>query len=402
MLNPSLALLASIAGILILLRLKLHPGLAIFIGSLIISLLVLPPHSVPGLMMRTLLNHQTLKLLAIVASALTLSRLMEVKGLLTSLAATMERIGPRLAMHLVPAVIGLVPMPAGALVSAAALRDLAKRMGLTPERVTFINYWFRHIWEYSLPVYPAIITTSVILSVQLSSVVITLLPMTALAIALGTISSYRMLKPNKSRETKERMSKNIAYNLLRASWPILLLVALVLLGLDAVIAFPLALALLACQQRAKWPKLKKALKYGLDPKILFLLYAIMLYKATIEGSGAAYTLFSDMQNIGLPALTVLAALPFLMGFATGIGMGFVGISLPLLVPFLTLGSELNSYALLLAYTSGYVGVLLSPVHLCLILSAEYFKASLAKVYKYILPPLIAIEAVAVLIYYIAA
>ncbi len=402
MLNPSLALLASIAGILILLRLKLHPGLAIFVGSLIISLLVLPPHSVPGLMMRTLLNHQTLKLLAIVASALTLSRLMEVKGLLTSLAATMERIGPRLAMHLVPAVIGLVPMPAGALVSAAALRDLAKRMGLTPERVTFINYWFRHIWEYSLPVYPAIITTSVILSVQLSSMVITLLPMTALAIALGTISSYRMLKLNKSRETKERMSKNIAYNLLRASWPILLVVALVLLGLDAVIAFPLALALLACQQRAKWPKLKKALKYGLDPKILFLLYAIMLYKATIEGSGAAYTLFSDMQNIGLPALTVLAALPFLMGFATGIGMGFVGISLPLLVPFLTLGSELNSYALLLAYTSGYVGVLLSPVHLCLILSAEYFKASLAKVYKYILPPLIAIEAVAVLIYYIAA
>ncbi|GAH55733.1 unnamed protein product, partial [marine sediment metagenome] len=135
---------------------------------------------------------------------------------------------------------------------------------------------------------------------------------------------------------------------------------------------------------------------------LFLLYVIMLYKATIEGSGAAYTLFSDMQNIGLPALTVLAALPFLMGFATGIGMGFVGISLPLLVPFLTLGSGVNSYALLLAYTSGYVGVLLSPVHLCLILSAEYFKASLAKVYRYILPPLIAIEAVAVFIYYMAA
>jgi len=402
MLNPSPALLASIAGILILLRLKLHPGLAIFVGSLIISLLVLPPHSLPDLMLQTLLNYQTLKLLAIIASALTLSRLMDVKGLLTSLAATMERIGPRLALHLVPAVIGLVPMPAGALVSATALRDLAKRMGLTPEQATFINYWFRHLWEYSLPLYPAIITTSVILSVQLSSVMLTLLPMTALVIALGTVSSYRMLKPNKSRETKERMSKNIAYTLLRASWPILLVVALVLLGLDAVIAFPLTLALLALQQRVKWPESKMALKYGLDPKILFLLYAIMLYKATIEGSDAAYALFSDMQNIGLPALTVLAALPFLMGFATGIGMGFVGISLPLLVPFLTLGSELNSYALLLAYTSGMVGLLLSPVHLCLILSTEYFKASLARVYRYILPPLLAIEAVAVLIYYIAA
>jgi hypothetical protein len=128
----------------------------------------------------------------------------------------------------------------------------------------------------------------------------------------------------------------------------------------------------------------------------------MLFKATIEGAGAAYILFSDMQYIGMPTPVLLALLPFLMGFATGISMGFVGISLPLLVPFITLGSQVNSYALMLVYISGYVGVLLSPLHLCLILSTEYFKASFAKVYKLILPPLLAIEVVVVFIYYIAA
>jgi hypothetical protein len=354
-------------------------------------------------MFDTLIDHQTLTLLVVVASALALSRLMEVKGLLTSLAATMERLGPRLALHLVPATIGLVPMPAGALVSATALRDLANRMGLPPERVTFINYWFRHIWESSLPVYPAIIATSIIMSRQLSSVTLTLLPMTALVIALGTVSSYRMLKQSKRYRTEETMSKrSIVRDLLRASWPILLIVALVLAGVDAVIAFPLALVLLACQQRAKWPELKSALKYGADLRILFLLYAVMLFKATIEGAGAAYALFSDMQHIGLPTPVLLAFLPFLTGFATGISMGFIGISLPLLVPFIALGPQFNSYALILAYISGYVGVLLSPLHLCLILSTEYFKASLAKVYRLILPPLLAIEAVVVLIYYVTA
>ena len=402
MLNPSLALLASIAGILILLRLRVHSGLAVFVGSLIISLLVLPPRFTPGFMLQTLLDYQTLRLLAIIASALTLSRLMEVKGMLTKLAASMERIGPRLAMHLTPAVIGLVPMPAGALVSGTALQDLVKRMGLTPERATFINYWFRHIWEYSLPVYPAIIMVSVILSVQLSSVVTTLLPMTALAIAIGAASSYRILKLKKTQETREKSTGNIAYNLLRASWPVLLLVPLILLGVDAVIAFPATLALLALQQRAKWADLKKALKYGLDPKILFLLYAVMLYKAVIEGSGTASTLFLDMQTIGLPALVILAALPFLIGFAAGASIAVVGIAFPLLVPFMTSDSGINSYALLLAYTSGEAGVLLSPVHLCLILSAEYFKAKLAKVYRYLLPPLLPIEAVAIVIYWIAA
>jgi integral membrane protein (TIGR00529 family) len=403
MISPSVALLASIAGILILIRFKVHPGLAIFAGSLVLALLLLPPRSLPEHMFDTLIDRQTLTLLVVVASALALSRLMEVKGLLTSLAATMERLGPRLAMHLVPATIGLVPMPAGALVSATALRDLANRMGLPSERVTFINYWFRHIWESSLPVYPAIIATSIILSVQLSSVTLTLLPMTALVIALGTVSSYRMLKQSKRYRTQERMSKrSIVYELLRASWPILLIVALVLAGVDAVIAFPLALVLLACQQRAKWPELKTALKYGADLRILFLLYAVMLFKATIEGAGAAYVLFSDMQYVGLPTPVLVAFLPFLTGVATGISMGFVGISLPLLVPFIALGSQVNSYALILAYISGYVGVLLSPLHLCLILSTEYFKASLAKVYRLILPPLLAIEVVAVLIYYIAA
>jgi integral membrane protein (TIGR00529 family) len=306
-------------------------------------------------------------------------------------------------MHLVPATIGLVPMPAGALVSATAVRDLGNRIGLTPERVTFINYWFRHIWEASLPVYPAVIATSVILSVQLSYVTLTLLPMTVLVAVLGTISSYRMLRSSKRFEKGESTSKgSIVRNLLRTSWPILLIVGLVLAGLDAVIVFPLALLLLACQQRARWPELKIALKYGADVQILFLLYAVMLFKTTIEGAGAAYTLFSNMQHIGMPTLVLLAFLPFLIGFATGISMGFVGISLPLLVPFITLGSQVNSSALILAYISGYVGVLLSPLHLCLMLSTQYFKASFTRVYKLMLPPLLATEAVVVFIYCIAA
>ena len=400
MLSPSIALLASIAGILILLRLKVHPGLAIFVGSLIVSLSVLPLHFTPVLMMQALLNYQTLRLLVIIASALTLSSLMEQKGLLAKLAVTMESISPKLALRLIPAVIGLVPMPGGALVSATASRGLVERLGLASEQSTFINYWFRHIWEFSLPVYPAIVITSVLLSLPLSSVVTILSPMTALAIVFGAVLSYAVLK--NIPKTKGKPSGNIAYNLLRASWPILLLVPLILLGLEPMIAFLITLTLLALQQRVKWPQLKEAFKYGLNLKILFLLYAVMLYKTTVESSGTALALFSDMQAIGLPALVVLVALPFLMGFATGIGPAFAGVSFPLLVPFVTSDLGVNSYALLLAYASGMMGVLLSPLHLCLVLSAEYFKANLTRVYKYILPPILLIEAIAVLTYSIAA
>jgi len=400
MLSPSLALLLSIAGILILLRLRVHPGFAIFAGGIILSLLVLPLLSIPPLMLQSLINYQTIRLLVIIASALTLSHLMEQKGLLAELAATLESLGPKLALHFIPAVIGLVPMPAGALVSATASGGIVKRMGLAPEQSTFINFWFRHIWEFSVPAYPAIIITSVLLSVPLSHVVATLSPVTALAIVSGAVLSYWILK--KLPKVKGKPTRNIAYSLLRASWPILILVSSILLGLEAMIAFPLMLILLAVQQKTNWPELKKAFKYGLDPKILFLLYAVMLYKATIESSGAAQAVFSDMQAMGLPALVILVALPLLMGLATGFSIGFAGIALPLLVPYIASDSGIHGYALLLAYTSGMVGLLLSPLHLCLILSAEYFKANLVKVYKYILPPSIMMEAIAILIYYLAS
>ena len=399
MISPSLALLASIAGILILLRLKVHPGFAIFAGSLIVSLLVLPLRSTPPLMLEALWNYQTLRLLVIVATALTLSRLMEEKGLLAKLAATMESVSPKLALHFVPAVIGLVPMPAGALVSATAARGLVTRLGLTPEQSTFINYWFRHIWENFLPVYPAVIATSVILSVPLSSVMATLSPMTGVSVICGGIISYLVLK--KISVTRGRLSRDVAYEFVKAAWPILLIIAAVLLGLEAMIAFPLMLILLAWQQKARWPELRKALKNGLDLKILFLLYAVMLYKTIIEDSGTALSLFSDMQNIGFPTLVILVVLPFLIGFAAGLSMAFVGVAFPLLAPYIVPEAGFNGPALFLAYASGMVGMLLSPLHLCLVLSAAYFKASLARVYRYRLPPVLALAAIAVAVYWIA-
>jgi len=399
MLLPSASLLASITGMLILLRLRLHPGFAIFAGSLIISLLVLPLNETPSILMQSLLNYQTLRLLVIIASALTLSGLMQEKGLLAQLAETLEKIAPKLAVHLIPAVIGFVPMPAGALVSATASHDSLQRLGTTPEQSTFINYWFRHLWEFCLPVYPAIIATSVLLAVPLSSVIMTLLPGTFLAIISGTAVSYTILK--KLPETERKPHKNITYNLLKACWPIILLVLSILLGVDAMVAFPLVLLLLALQQRARWRELVKSLKYGLDPKIMFFLYAVMLYKATIESAGVAVAVFSDMQTVGLPIVVILAALPFLIAFITGNSLAFVGIAFPLLLPSIVSPTGFNNYALLLSYTSGIVGLLLSPLHLCLTLSAEYFKAILSKIYKYILPPSIAIEAIVMLLYYVA-
>ena len=399
--SPSIALLISIACILILLRLKVHPGAAVFAGSIALSLMVLPVLETPRLMLSTITSIQTIRLIGIIICALTLSKLMELRGMLVKLAHTLERVGPKMAMHVVPSVIGMVPMPGGALVSATALKDLVRRLDLSPAQSTYINFWFRHTWELAVPVYPAVIAASVVLSIPLSSVVAIMLPVIPLMAVFGGIVSYRILKEKTSEPGDSLSGRELADDLLRAAWPVVLLVAMVLAGLEAAFAFLIAGILVAVQQRASKSEVLQSLRYGLGLRVLFLLYSVMLYKAIVEQSGAAYGLFADMQSIGMPPSLILIFLPMLIGFATGLSMAFVGISFTLLLPFMMSGGEINGYALFLAYLGGGLGYMVSPLHLCLILSAEFFGARLSDVYKYMVPPMVGVVLVGLIAYILA-
>ncbi len=387
--NPSVSLVLSLALVLILLRLKIGPGPAVFCGSLLLSLLVLPVDETPHLLLRALTDAQTLRLLAIIICALTMSRMMELRGLLTRLANALEGIGPKLAIHVAPAAIGLMPLPGGAVVSAAAVKDLVGHLRLGPVQATFMNFWFRHLCEFATPVYPGIIMAGVFLSVPLSYVLLHLVPMWVLMLVFGLIVSRRILRSSPANGQHRQSPRDITREIFRSAWPVLALFLLVILGLDAAPAFLLTVLALVLQQRLSLPEVETGLRHGFNPRILFLLYAVMLYKNVVESSGAAHALFSEMQAMSMPPFVILTVLPLLIGFATGLTSAMVGISIPLLMPFIVTERGVSGAAFLLAYAAGGLGYLVSPLHLCLVLSAEYFKARLASVYRYLLPPAVA-------------
>ncbi|MCK5213034.1 MAG: DUF401 family protein, partial [Dehalococcoidia bacterium] len=132
------------------------------------------------------------------------------------------------------------------------------------------------------------------------------------------------------------------------------------------------------------------------------LCAVMIFKSVVEASGAAQALFDEMYAFGMPPIVVLIALPMLIGFSTGLSSAMVGISIPLVMPFIAPGGELNGMAFLLAYGAGGLGYLLSPLHLCLILSTEYFNARLLAVYRYLLPPAAVVLTGIIVLYFLFA
>jgi hypothetical protein len=104
----------------------------------------------------------------------------------------------------------------------------------------------------------------------------------------------------------------------------------------------------------------------------------------------------------VPLAFLVIVLPFLVGGLVAITMAFVGSTFPILIALVNAfgqSGHLLDY-LMLAYVSGYAGVMLSPLHLCLILSNEYFNADLPAVYRYILPRALALLAFGIIYFWI--
>jgi hypothetical protein len=71
-------------------------------------------------------------------------------------------------------------------------------------------------------------------------------------------------------------------------------------------------------------------------------------------------------------------LPFFSGLTTGIAVGMVSASFPVVIPLLA--PEEKAAGVLTAFAFGYVGMMLSPIHVCYVVTAEYFHARLPALY----------------------
>ncbi|MCX5719338.1 MAG: DUF401 family protein, partial [Nitrospirae bacterium] len=122
-------------------------------------------------------------------------------------------------------------------------------------------------------------------------------------------------------------------------------------------------------------------KHGFSLDVIILILGVMLFKEAMESSGAVTNLSQFFVKEGIPVLPILFLLPFITGMLTGLTVGFVGSTFPLIISIA--GS--TAVPISFAFASGFLGVLLSPVHICLILTKEYFKADFWGMYKMIIP-----------------
>ncbi len=389
--------------ILILLRLKWNIGYVMILASGLLAIMYLMPLEEVLLTVKsTITDSVTIKLFF----ALTLIRILEMvlreKNVLSQMmeASRLLLKNKKAVIISMPLLIGMLPSLGGAYFSAPMVDESTKGIKMSPEEKGFINYWYRHPWEYISPLYPGILLASAITHQELRNLILSNMTYAVIIVMSGFFLSMRVIHKRTEQKKKIKNIKGKVQHLrLYLSFaPILVILVLVIIfHLELHYAFSITLIGLFLFYRLNFKFGVRAFKYGFTKDIIILIFGIMLFKFTMENSGAVGELSKYFFEKGIPLLPILFLLPFISGLLTGLTVGFVGGTFPLLLSIAG-GSHLNEITF--AFASGFVGVLLSPVHLCLVLTREYFKADMWGIYKRTIPGCLAIMAGALVLYFI--
>lgn len=287
------------------------------------------------------------------------------------------------AAVLMPAIIGLMPMPAGAMFTAPIVDQIG--IGMDNLQKTTINYWFRHCLEFFWPVYPAMYLLSSLVNVPLGIISLKLSPLFVISFLFGWVYFNGFTLPKIRHIQKEDWKR---------MWPALIILStgfmILVFKIDGWLALLIASSIYALlRSRFIWRSLIKSLK-RMD--IIPILLVVFLYKHSMIDLGIGQRMNAELSKAGFGILMISIILPLVIGMSTGLTSGAVGVCLPIIV-----GMGANSLALIV-YVFSVIGVLLSPVHLCLILTCQYFKVDFLKVLRKVFVPIIVVAISTILLY----
>ncbi|MDX9857394.1 MAG: DUF401 family protein [candidate division Zixibacteria bacterium] len=394
----TLKLLVVFVAILFALKRHLSVGVTLFGAGLLTALLFRVPFADLLDGYRALVTSRPfISLTAVIILITILGSVLKELGYLEKLADACRSLygGRRTAAALLPPLVGLMPMPGGALLSAPLVDSVLSDSRYSPHFKCAVNYWHRHVVEHFMPIYPGLIVASAMTGLPLGTIAIVQAPLAILMILVG----YAFLIRRIDRSTSDHPDFRAALTgILRTVWPVLLAVGIyAIFGIEMAWGALISLLVLILVARPRKKPLVDSLKKGLSYKLVFLVFGILSFQTVLEQSGAIESIQRLSTEYHFPEQLIIILVAFTSGLLTGMLAALVALSYSLLAAFLY-SPVIQIDNILLAFLAGYVGMMLSPSHLCLIITNDYFKSDLVAVYKVMTPPMLLFGFLAYLIY----
>lgn len=269
--------------------------------------------------------------------------------------------------------------------SAPMVKGISEGGNVDSEDALVMNYWFRHSMEFFWPLYPAMIIISSMADIPIPSFILVMLPVGITAIVVG------YLKFVKERPSL-KFDKSAFIDVLKCAWPIIAVIVFVIIGVEGWLVALIASLAYLFSKKKPFEILLSSIKW----KTYIIIFAIFYFKYFIDTTGIANGMATELINMSISPLLIIILLPYLMGFMTGLTVAGVGLSFSLILGFSGNFSIIS--ITLLGYMFAVSGVLTSPMHLCVVLTTEYFKSTYIKLLKKISVPLLLAIAAGLLVF----
>lgn len=377
-------IVVSIAVILGLAR--KHLPLALVCGAVVLGLFTLAPGTMIATFGQTLTDLSIILLAAAMGVIPMIGGVMKESGQMDDLVNNL-RISRKGLMGLSPAIMGLLPMPGGALLSAPILERGG--VGVPADLKVAINDWFRHLLVMIYPLSSALIASAKISNLNVYTAALYLLPACAFALALGYIFFVRKVQGVITYSGAFSLKGLVLPLGVVLSAPVLdftlkkvfvLPVSEIATLCGVLVAFVLAL-ILSTKRLALGTIARKMKPWNFSLIIIGMFIFLNIFKAS--------NVATLIAMIPLPPVT----LSVVMGFALGVATGRVLLPASIIIPvYLTMGS-MTPAVFATVYTSIFFGYVISPVHPCVGVSLEYFSVSLKDFLRLLAVPTLIIFAV---------
>ncbi|MEJ5227737.1 DUF401 family protein [Thermodesulfovibrio sp.] len=365
--------------ILFLLSRKIYIGYALIFSSLLFLVFYsIDFYKLPSVIFNGLTSKVSLNLFLSLTLIKSFEYALKQTGLMSKMTEVSQVIftNKKISIISMPLIIGMLPSLGGAYLSAPMVESSTKNTNMTADEKAFVNYWYRHPWELILPLYPGIVLASAISGVSLRDLIIYNLPVAIIFFIFGFLISMRNVK-NENIQANKNILKNI-YSFIPICF---VLFPVVIFKIDLYLSLFLNILFLCLWFKVNMKKLFEIIRYGFTLDVVFLVVGVIIFEEMLKFSGAVDAVASEITHLGIEPIYVFIFLPLFVGLITGVSIGFVGSTFPLLLHL----KETFPYEISLAFVAGYTGVMISPLHLCLILTRNYFKADMKGIYRKIIP-----------------
>ncbi|MEN6316951.1 MAG: DUF401 family protein [Clostridiaceae bacterium] len=382
LINTLLAVVA-LALTIFLLRKKVNLGLVMLMDSAFIALIAkIPVEKSLDYFLAGALSKSTIKLIIILFLIMMLENIMRNTGMISEIVENLKELtgGNRLASAILPATLGLLPSPGGARFSCPMVEEVTKENTSSMNKA-YINYWFRHVWLDGFILYPGVILAAELMQVSVISFFMHLIPFMLVSVVIGTITGLSGVKKEEIARTKPFKKSITAF--LTAMLPILIVITAYVLLIDITpysleIASGGVVAALLIIKRYTLKGIAKTAGEAFPVKLVIIIFGVMVFKEFVLNSGAITALSNLLNTYGIPPAVLFLLLPFAGGFTSGITVSFVSLTFPILIP---LGLDKSIWYAVIAFTAGTIGNMFTPLHLCAVMTADYYHVSLSKLLR---------------------